>query len=663
MSQINISSENGKLTLTKSTKLVGLKKKDAEKDMDQINTHVIPDLGGFEVVTLDPSQNVDDALDRARAHDDVEVGTHVYFAEGDNRPVVATGIIYCEMAPGVGIEERQVIFDAFSLEILEDREDGTIVCKTTPKSPNPLKVAAALTKLSMIEKAYPDLDIPLDQYFMEPRDGLLPHSWQLENKGFVTDVPSFRLKVGADAKVKAAWRRLGNLGSTSIVVAVIDNGFDVNHPDLRGKVVAPLSISSGGSTLPTGTRFGDHATPCASVAVAAANGTGIVGAAPNARLMPLHGLTYSSFLTERMFSHCIRNGADIISCSWGTIDSRYKPGSEHERSIRKALTTGRKGKGSVVIFAAGNEGREYINYYANIPGVIAVGASTSSDTHASYSNRGNGLSVVAPSDGGWPILAARAAWDQGNTGMPANKRYYVDGIDRGPYYKHFGGTSSATPLVAGICALILSANPNLTSTQVKSILESTADKIGNRWDYNTAGYSTKYGYGRVNAEAAVAEAIRLRSGGSVGQPTIPTQPTTPTVPTQPTTPPVTTRPTTPTAPPTTPTAPAPPPISTPSAPQVTGTNLFRFSVQGQARTGFGLQISVNNEFANVLKEVESLERKYGQPVMVNISSVNGRTAFKIILGPYATRAQAETAKQKIVSQGARQPWLRSLSTV
>lgn len=657
MSQINIPSENGNLLLTKSTKLVGLKKHVEGKNMDSVDANVIPDLGGFEVVTLSSEEGIDQALDNARAHDDVEVGTHIYFAEGDNRPVVATGVIYVEMADGVGMEERQVLFDAFALHIIEDREDGTVVCKVTPQSPNPLKVAAALTKLSMVTKAYPDLDVPLDQYFMEPRDGLLPHEWHLENKGFVTDVPNFRLKAGADAKVKAAWRRLGNLGSSSIIVAVIDNGFDVNHPDLRGKVVAPLSISSGGSTLPTGPRFGDHATPCASVAVAAANGTGIVGAAPMAKLMPLHGLTYSKFLTERMFSHCIRNRADIISCSWGTIDPRYRPGAEHERAIRQALTSGRNGKGCVVVFAAGNEGREYINYYANIPGVIAVGASTSSDTHAKYSNRGNGISVVAPSDGGWPILAARTSWDQGNPGVPANKRYYVDGIDRGPFHKHFGGTSSATPLVAGICALILSANPNLTSAQVKSILERTADKIGNRWDYNSAGYSTKYGHGRVNADAAVAEAIRMRSGSSSQPtaPTTPTRPTTPTTPTRPTTPVVTT----PTAPPTTPTAPATPP----SSPMVTGTNLFQFSVRGQARTGFGLQISVNNEFANVLKEVESLERKYGMPVMVNISSVNGRTAFKILIGPFATRAQADTAKRKIVSQGAREPWLRPLATL
>lgn len=652
MSQINIPSENGNLTLKKSTKLVGLKKKIADTPMQEVDAQVISDLGGFEVVTLSAEKDVDSALDDVRKHDDVEVGTHVYFIDGDNRPVVATGIIYVEMAAGVGIEEQQVIFDAFALEVLEQREeDGVVVCQVTANSPNPLKVAAALDKLSMVSKAYPDLDVPLDQYFTVPRDGLLPNQWHLNNTGRVSDVPNFPLKPGADAKVSAAWRRLGNLGSSRIVVAVIDNGFDLNHPDLRGKAVAPLAISSNSNRLPSGSQAGNHATPCASVAVAAANGSGLVGAAPMARLMPLHGLTYSKFLTERMFTHCIRNGADVISCSWGTVDPRFRPGAEHARSIRKAISSGRGGKGCVVVFAAGNEGRDYINYYANMPGVIAVGASTSNDTHARYSNRGQGLSVVAPSDGGWPIIAARASWDGGNPGMPANKRYYVDGVDRGPFYKHFGGTSSATPLVAGICALVLSANPNLTSAQVKSILERTADKIGNRWEYNSQGYSTKYGHGRVNADKAVAEALRM-AGASQPSPPPPTPPG----PTPPSPPP-------PSPTPPSPTPPSPPPTPPPSTPIVTGTNLFRFSVRGQARTGFGLQVSVNNEFANVLKEVESLERKYGFPVLVNISTLNGRTAFKLILGPFATRSQADTAKRSVIAKGGREPWLRPLSSV
>ena len=575
------------------------------------------------------------------SQEEVEVGTHIYFAEGDNRPIVPTGILYVEMAEGVGEQERAVLFEAFALEILEDREDGTVVCQVTPQSPNPLKVAAALTELSMVAHAYPDLDVPLDQYFNPPRDGLLPHLWHLENDGRVQDVPNFPLKAGADAKVRAAWRRLGNLGSPDVTVAVIDNGFDLNHPDLRGKTVAPLNILANSNTLPTGARNGDHATPCSSVAVAAANGSGLIGVAPLSRLMPLHGLTYSKFLTERMFSHCVRNGADVISCSWGTIDGRYRPDSEHARSIQKAATRGRGGKGCVIVFAAGNEGRDTINYYGAIPGVICVGASTSSDTHASYSNRGRGISVVAPSDGGWPILAARASWDQGNTSGSAAKRYYVDGLDRGPFYKHFGGTSAATPLVAGICALVLSANPDLSSAQVKDILETTADKIGNRWEYNSRGYSNKYGHGRVNAEKAVAEALRLQAGGRP-------QPT-------PTPPPAT--------PPPPPRQPSPPPASPPRVNVGGGAGLYRFSVRNQAKSGFGLQMSVLAELSNVLREVEMAEKQYGLPVMVNISSVNGRTAFRILLGPFQSRSEGERARSRVQSISGREPWLRSLASL
>lgn len=633
---------NGPLTLKKSTKLVGLKRQTEATNLDEVATQVIPNLGGFEVVTLADAHDVDQALDEVRRNDQVEVGTHIYFAEGDNRPVVPTGVLYVELAEGVGRQERAVIFETFALEVIEDRaeEDGTIVCRVTERSPNPLKVAAALEQLSMVISAQPDLDVPLDQYFTVPRDGLFDHAWHLENTGRVRDVPNFPLKAGADAKVTAAWRRLGNLGDPGLTVAVIDNGFDLNHPDLRGKAFAPLNIATNRSNLPTGPRYGDHATPCASVAVAAANGSGLVGVAPRARLMPLHGLTYSKYLTERMFSHCIRNGADVISCSWGTIDPRYRPDREHARSVQKAITQGRGGKGCVVVFAAGNEGRDTVNYYAQLPGVIAVGASTSSDQHASYSNRGQGLSVVAPSDGGWPILAARASWDAGNTRQTDDKRYYVDGLDRGPFYKHFGGTSAATPLVAGICALLLSANPNLTSAQVKSILESTADKIGNRWDYDSRGYSTKYGYGRVNAEKAVNEALRLR--------TLPSPPTPAPAPSPPP-PPVPRRP------------PAPAPAAPPTVNVGTTNGLYRFSVRDQAKTGYGLQMSTLAELANVLREVESAEKMYGLPVLVNISAVNGRTAFRILLGPFGTRAEAERARNRVKSISGREPWLRTLN--
>lgn len=650
MKEFKVKSEHGDLILRKSTRLVGLKTDDTTQP-NEIAAQVIPNLGGFEIVTLNDKENIDDALDEVRANEKVNVGTHIYFANGDNRPVVPTGIIFVTFDPGVGPDESKAVLDAFGLRILEARENNFFVVEATENSSNPLKAADQLQALNMVISAEPDLDIPLDQYFTLPSDGFLNQQWHLKNDGRIVDA-NFATKPGADAKVTAAWARLGNLGSPNIRVAVIDNGFDLNHPDLRGKAVSPLDVSTNSTTLPTGARYGNHATPCASVAVAAANGSGIVGAAPVAQLVPIHGLTFSRWLTERMFDHCINARADVISCSWGTIQAQYRPSSLHEAAIRKALTQGRNGKGCVILFAAGNENVDLVNYYGQIPGVIAVGASNSNDTHSFYSNRGPQISVVAPSDGGWPILAARASWDPGSGGRNG---YYVDGRDRGPFYKHFGGTSSATPLVAGVCALILSANPDLTSAQVKSILERTADKIGGANEYDARGHSRKYGYGRVNADSAVAEALRMR-GGATTTPTVPpvSVPTTPPVTNPPsgggsTWPPIPTTPTPPAPTPPRPTPPAPtPPAPTPpsggggSSSQSTG--LFRFSVQNQARVGFGLQVNVYRDLAGVLIESEKLERLFNLPVLVDIQGSGSNTLYKIILGNFTT---ADAARQQI----------------
>ncbi|NJO87007.1 MAG: S8 family serine peptidase, partial [Lewinella sp.] len=428
MKEFKVRSENGELTLRKSDRLVGLKTS-GEAAPDEIAAQVIPNLGGFEVVTLHGKGNIDDALDQARAHEKVEVGTHIYFAVGDNRPVVPTGIIYIHFDPEVSAVESQTALDAYALETLERRADNLVIARVTAKSPNPLRTAALLQELSMVASAEPDLDIPLDQYFSLPTDGLLNQQWHLENTGLIADA-NFPTKPGADARVAAAWRRLNGLGSANIRIAVIDNGFDLNHPDLRGKVISPLDVMTNSNVLPTGSANGTHATPCASVALASSNGSGIVGAAPLAQLVPIHGLTYSRWLTERMFDHCIAARADVISCSWGTIQPEYRPSSLHQAAMRKAALQGRNGRGAVIVFAAGNENANVLNFYATMPEVIAVGASTSNDTHAFYSNRGPELSVVAPSDGGWPILAARASWDPGSG--QGNTAYYVDGREPRP---------------------------------------------------------------------------------------------------------------------------------------------------------------------------------------------------------------------------------------
>ncbi|NRB47661.1 MAG: S8 family serine peptidase [Saprospiraceae bacterium] len=606
MSKLTIKNGNGELTLKKSKTLVGLKTKE-DKDQEFVDKHIFKNLAGFEVVTLNQGEkNLDDALDEVRGKDEVELGTHVYFTEGSDRPLVPTGEIYITFEEGVDESEQKIVLEEYALDLVERRDSTQIIAKVTANSPNPIKVANFLQAISLVKMAEPDLDTMLDEYaFSAPHDDLVDHQWHLQNNGFVADV-DYRLRKGADAKIVDAWRRLGGTGSNQITIAVIDNGFDLTHPDLKGKVTKPFDLWNQSSRLLQGDKRFTHGTPCASVALAASNGQGMVGAAPQARFMPISGTSFSARSTEQMFDYCIDKGADIISCSWGTTDPNFRLNRIKEEAIAKAARKGRKGKGSVILFAVGNDDLDFVNFYAAHPDVIAVAASTSQDTYASYSNRGREVSICAPSNGDWPILAARAWWDEGLDWENGNYKYWRDGRSRGKHYKHFGGTSSSTPLVAGICALILSANPDLTAKEVKDILQKTADKIGSPSEYRN-GHSVKYGYGRVNAGRAVAEALRRKETAA-------------------------------------------PPKEVENTVS-NGQGLFLFDVQKQAPSGYGVQIGAFYEYGNVLIQVEKLRRKFGEKTVVSINELNGKTVYKVVVGAYSSKSQAQQLQKRMKSAG------------
>lgn len=606
MSKLTIKNGKGELTLKKSHTLVGLKTK-TDEEQAFVDKHIFKNLGGFEVVTLNQSGgSLDDALDEARSNEEVELGTHVYFSEGSNRPLVPTGEVFITFEEGVGENEQNIVLEEYALSLVERRDNNRIVAKVTAKSPNPIKVANFLQAISLVKIAEPDLDTMLDEYaFVAPSDNLVGHEWHLQNDGFVADV-DYRLRKGADAKVIDAWQRLGNTGSNSVTVAVVDNGFDLTHPDLRDKVTKPFDLWNQSSDVLQGDKRFTHGTPCASVALAASNGQGIVGAAPSAKFMPVSGTSFSVRATEQMFDYCINNGADIISCSWGTTDSNFRLNSLKEEAITKAAKKGRNGKGCVILFAVGNDDLDFVNFYAAHPDVIAVAASTSQDTYASYSNRGREVSICAPSNGDWPILAARAWWDQGLDWESGNFKFWRDGRSRGKHYKHFGGTSSSTPLVAGICALILSANPDLTAKEVKDILQKTADKIGSPSDYSN-GHSVKYGYGRINAGRAVAEALRRKET-----------------------------------------------VAPPKEVKDTvsnGQGIFQFDVKKQAASGYGIQIGAFYEYGNVLIQVEKLQRKFGEKIIVSINELKGRTVYKVVVGAFSSKSSAQSLQKRMKNAG------------
>ena len=609
MSKLHIKTGKGSLTLKKSKALVGIKAKDLEKT-DAIDKKILPNLGGFQVVTLErKGKSVDDRLDEVRKEDNVEVGTHVYYASGSNRPLIPTGEIYIQFEEATNEEEQLLVIDEFNLKLVERRSPDMIVVAVTEHSPNPLKTAQAIQQTSLVKLAEPDLDTLVEEYpFMAPTDHLINHQWHLKNEGRVVDV-QWPLKKGADAKVVDAWQRLDGMGSKDVVVAVIDNGFDANHPDLSDKVFKPFDLWNNSSRLTSGDPRFTHGTPCASIAIAASNSSGIVGAAPNAKFMPISGTSFSLRATEQMFNYCIKNGADIISCSWGSTDPAFTLSPLKEEAIAKAAKEGRNGKGCIILYAVGNDNLDYVSYYAAHPDVIAVGACTSKDQYASYSNRGREVFICAPSNGDWPITAARAWWDEGVSWESGAYRYWRDGKSRGDQYKHFGGTSASTPLVAGICALILSANPDLTAKQVKDILRKTADKIGSPSEYSN-GRSKKFGYGRINADKAVAEAIRLRDSNGTPDIGIGT-------------------------------------VEEVEENVASGRGLFRFSVQRQESKGWGVQIGAFAEYGNVLIQAEKLESMLGEPVIVNINELNGRTVYKIVVGAFSNINDARALKKRM----------------
>ena len=196
--------------------------------------------------------------------------------------------------------------------------------------------------------------------------------------------------------------------------------------------------------------------------------------------MPLHGNFFMWSFFRNLVDHCINNNADVLSLSWGQTrdDDMYPIQESVKAELDRLFNEGRNGKGIITCVAAGNEGMYRVNYLGTHPDMITVGASTSRDTQAGYSNCGLHLTVVAPG-GDWPILAPKVSWTSSHwysPEMPSNDPKFFD-------YTHFTGTSGATPLVVGICALILSVNPELTAQEVKRILIHTADKIGHSSEY------------------------------------------------------------------------------------------------------------------------------------------------------------------------------------
>ncbi len=279
-------------------------------------------------------------------------------------------------------------------------------------------------------------------------------------------------------------------GNSNVTVAVIDQGIDRNHREFANNYSSASYDLHNGSS-PSVLR-GSHGTHVGGIIGANHNGIQIAGVAPQITLLPIsHTMDVTPTFSGQMatgFGYARTNGAAVINNSWGDQGGRLY-GNMHsavlEDAIRTALTSGRNGRGCVVVFSAGNWNQDGIDYPAYVdPRILVVGATNSSDRKASFSAFGPTLDIVAPGEN---ILST----------LPNNA------------IGNASGTSMSAPHASAVAALLLSINPNLTGQEVVGIIESTAQKVGGYSYVTTSGrpngtWNNEMGYGLLDAFNAVS---------------------------------------------------------------------------------------------------------------------------------------------------------------
>lgn len=397
------------------------------------------------------------------------------------------------------------------------------------KNGESLKVANQL-----YESGYFDYAQPCFTRLMKVMNEFYEDQWGLNNTGQNGG------NVGVDINAPEAWEL--TRGCNNITVAVIDQGVDLDHPDLAGNLLAGHDATDGGDGGLNGDCWGDnaHGTCCAGIIGAIDNMIGTIGVAHGCRIIPIrvsYAFEDTEVWDEDWIVEAINHAwaivdADILSCSWGGGAASIPINNE----INDALTLGRNGLGCVIAFSTGNNNTS-VSWPANgNPDIIAVGAMSpcgerkrsssniwdlnpgvfpdpedvSCDNEKWWgSNYGDELDLVAPG------VFVPTTDIQGTAG------YDTSSGTNGNYYLTFNGTSAATPHVAGVAALILSINPALTQDEVCDIIESTCKKTGSYSYTTTSGrtngtWNNEMGYGLVNAYAAVNKA----SGGNISGPSV-----------------------------------------------------------------------------------------------------------------------------------------------
>jgi thermitase len=383
------------------------------------------------------------------------------------------GQVVVKFRPGVSSFKKISALNVYSSKILSKIATFGAYLIQIPAQTTVEEIVYALNKNPHVEYAEPNRLLSIH---VTPNDTFFQYQYALSNNGQqIWVVPgSPQGRASADVKAPSAWEE--TKGSETVVIAILDTGVDLLHPDLKNKIK-----SSGRDFINNDFDAADdhgHGTLVAGIAAAETNNNeGIAGVAWNSKILPVKVAGTDGFGPEDKIADGLRwavdNGADVINLSMGSVE----PSSLIQEAVKYAFN-----KDVVVVVSAGNSNGP-VNYPAAYDDyVLAVAATDYNDNRTSWSSYGPQVDVAAPGEkvlGPYPTALT-----------PAGFFPYLPGT----------GTSFSAPHVAGLAALIKALKPGLKAADIMNIIRYSAD------DVNSSQFKGKddyIGYGRINMEKAL----------------------------------------------------------------------------------------------------------------------------------------------------------------
>lgn len=431
----------------------------------------------------------------------------------DSLPCYITDEIVCQLSPTIDAAWFDSILNAEQLYIKDSSKfiaKNYVVAPLGKCPPNLVDICNYIHDLEGVEYAHPNFggEVTLNSY-------------QIYDI-YLDEYPNIRIVTDYNDHLGACWEI--TTGTPEIIISILDDGIEW-HQDFDTSRFTPGYDFYNDDSIPTPDGYEEyHGMAVAGLICALHNNPlpdyppglyrqgfySIAGMAPSCSFQAVKMSAGGPIMDAHRLAQAIRfatqSGAAVMNCSWGFPIQN----DDMQTAIEDAYEYGRWGLGTVIVFAAGNVQNfdHTIHWPANLPYVLAVGATDTTDQLYGYSCYGDSLDLVATSGHSTkPPAAPPGVWSTDRMdSLGENPNVYTCDPNNIHYICGFGGTSAAAPLVAGTAALVLSRQPDLTVQEVFQVLRYSAD-TSLRWGEVSRPHPL-YGYGRLNTYKALLSIIR-----------------------------------------------------------------------------------------------------------------------------------------------------------